>query len=145
MGAGRGVLPAITICGQSLLGMNLGDGKGYSHISSKYVHPPPSFLVNPVTPLQTETFIPGAQPSNPSLHGTSGPISAIDVTTSHPSRQYPLRYQTSIMLENTSYTLNLNGNPGSVKGYCELTKNWINHPASVTYEVARCKNVTILT
>jgi choline dehydrogenase-like flavoprotein len=52
------------------------------------------------------------------------------------------------LFENAGYELNLDGNSGSVNGYCELTENWKNgvrQPASVAYEVGQCTNVTILT
>jgi choline dehydrogenase-like flavoprotein len=107
----------------------------------------PSFDTS-LTPLQAETYISGTEPFDPSLHGTSGPISVVSVKTSHPDRQYPLRSATSALLESAGYLLNPDGSSGSVKGYCERVENWkngIRQPASVAYEVAQCTNVTILT
>jgi choline dehydrogenase-like flavoprotein len=98
--------------------------------------------------LQSETFIPGNETANPAVHGTSGPISVVGVKASHVDRQYPLRKDTSALYENMGYAFNPDGNSGSVKGYSELVESWKNgvrQPASIAYEVAQCKNVTILT
>ena len=89
------------------------------------------------------------EPVDLSLHGPSGPISTVGVTTSHVNRRYPLHDKISTMLKSAGYARNSDGNSGSVKGYYELTENWKNgvrRPAeSVAYAVAECDNVTILT
>lgn len=136
------------ISGQNLLEMILGGGKVYCRTSSRYVHFCRPYFDNRPTLSQTETYISGTEPFNPSLHGTSGPISAVGVKTSHPDRQYPLRSKISALFESGGYALNPDGNSGSVKGFCEPTENWkkgVRQPASVAYEVAQCTNVTILT
>jgi len=136
-----------TINGQNLLEMSPGDGKVCSHTSSRFVFLPTQFFFC-LFPLQTETFISCNETVNPALLGTSGPISTVGIKASHVNRQYPLRKETSALLENMGCALNPDGNSGSVKGYSELVENWKNgarQPASVAYEVAQCKNVTILT
>jgi choline dehydrogenase-like flavoprotein len=148
MELGRGVPLVSMISGQNLLEMILGGGKVYCRTSSRYVHLCYPYFDNPLTLSQTETYISGAEPFNSSLHGMSGPISVTHVKTSHLDRQYPLRSEISALFESGGYTLNPDGNSGSLKGYCELTENWkkgVRQPASVAYEVAKCTNVTILT
>jgi hypothetical protein len=90
MELGRGVPLVSMISGQNLLEMILGGGKVY--------------------------YRTGAEPFNSSLHGMSGPISVTHVKTSHPDRQYPLRSEISALFESGGYTLNPDGNSGSLKG-----------------------------
>jgi len=50
------------------------------------------------------------------------------------------------LTQNMGCALNPDGNSGSVKGHSECSKTGrTGQPASVAYEVAQCKNVTILT
>ncbi|KAF8888747.1 hypothetical protein BD779DRAFT_1611207 [Infundibulicybe gibba] len=98
--------------------------------------------------IKGETFIPGSEPHNPRLHGTSGPITAVGVTASHPDRKYPLREGFAALLGKAGYQPNPDGNSGSVVGFSERCESWKDgrrQPASVAYGIADCKNVTILT
>jgi choline dehydrogenase-like flavoprotein len=82
------------------------------------------------------------------LHGTSGPISAVRITTSHPQRKYPLRESIESLLRSAGFQPNPDGNSGSVEGFSERCENWKDgkrQPASIAYGVADCNIVTVLT
>ena len=82
------------------------------------------------------------------MHGTSGPISVVGVTASHPERKYPLREPIATLLQKAGFDPNPDGNSGSIIGFSERCENWKHgkrQPASVAYRLANCKNVTILT
>ncbi|KAF8582561.1 GMC oxidoreductase [Ramaria rubella] len=98
--------------------------------------------------IKSETYIPGPYPYNSALHGTSGPISVVGPTASHPERRYPLREPAARLYQKAGYMHNPDADSGSAIGYSERCENWKEgkrQPASVAYGIADCKNVTVLT
>ncbi|KAF8512206.1 hypothetical protein JB92DRAFT_2930079 [Gautieria morchelliformis] len=131
MAFGRGVLRASTTNGLTSQAIPLGAGMLCSRTS-----------------FQSESYIPGPYPYEPSLHGTSGHISAARITTSRPQRKYPLRESIASLLRGAGFQSNPDGNSGSVEGFSERCENWKDgkrQPASIAYGVAGCSNVTVLT
>jgi hypothetical protein len=144
MGFGLEALPVNTINGPNLLEMSPGDGKVCSHTSSRFVFLPTQFfLLIPIADRNIHLQEQNRQPRPPWNFWTylNSWYQSLSCQPTISALQKNLR-----LTQNMGCALNPDGNSGSVKGYSECSKTGrTGQPASVAYEVAQCKNVTILT